>query len=56
MKSVGTADWLVLLGVALIGLALWFMVGWAGVLAWCGVLAVAAGVAEARRNRGAPGG
>jgi len=51
MKSVGTADWLVLLGLLLIGAALWFLVGWAGVLAWCGFLLLSVGVAEARKAR-----
>ena len=44
------SDVLVGLGVLLIGVALWFMVGWPGVLAWCGFLLLAVGVAEARRR------
>ena len=43
------ADVLVGLGVLLIGAALWFLVGWPGVLAWAGFLLTAVGVAEARR-------
>ena len=41
---------LVGLGIALIGVALYFLVGWAGVLAWCGFLFLAVGVAEARKR------
>lgn len=44
------SDVLVGLGVLLIGVALFFLVGWAGVLAWCGFLLLAVGVAEARRK------
>ena len=44
------SDVLVGLGVLLIGVALFFLVGWAGVLAWCGFLILAVGVAEARRR------
>lgn len=49
-RGVDAADGLVLLGALLIGAALWFLVGWAGVLAWCGFLVMAMGVAEARRR------
>ncbi len=45
------SDVLVGLGVMLIGVALYFLVGWAGVLAWCGFLIMAVGVAEARRRK-----
>jgi hypothetical protein len=44
------SDALVGLGVLLIGVALYFLVGWAGVLAWAGFLLVAVGVAEVRRR------
>ena len=44
------SDVLVGLGVLLIGVALFFLVGWAGVLAWCGFLLLAVGVAEARKK------
>jgi hypothetical protein len=44
------SDVLVVLGVLLIGVALFYLVGWAGVLAWCGFLLLAVGVAEARRR------
>jgi hypothetical protein len=44
------SDVLVAFGVALIGLALYFLLGWAGVLAWCGFLILAVGVGEARRK------
>lgn len=44
------SDVLVGLGVMLIGVALYFLVGWAGVLAWCGFLLLAVGVAEARKK------
>ena len=43
------SDVLVTLGVVLMGVSLWFLVGWAGVLAWCGFLLTAVGVAEARK-------
>ena len=46
---VDRSDVLVGLGVVLIGVSLWFLMGWAGVLAWCGVLLTAVGVAEARK-------
>jgi uncharacterized membrane protein len=46
---VDRSDVLVALGVVLIGLSIWFLVGWAGVLAWCGFLLTAVGVAEARK-------
>lgn len=45
------SDVLVVLGVLLIGVALFYLVGWAGVLAWCGFLLLAVGVAEARRRK-----
>ncbi len=45
------SDVLVGLGVLLIGVALYYLVGWAGVLAWCGFLILAVGVAEARRRK-----
>ena len=48
---VDRSDLLVGLGVVLIGVALWFLVGWAGVLAWCGFLLTAVGVAEARKDK-----
>ncbi len=57
MKSEGSkaagfdrADALVGLGALLIGAALWFLMGWPGVLAWAGFLVMAIGVAEARRK------
>lgn len=43
------SDVLVGLGVLAIGLALWFVWGWPGVLGWCGFLLTAVGVAEARK-------
>ena len=42
---------LVGLGVLPLGATVYFLVGWAGVLAWCGFLMLAAGVAEARRRK-----
>ncbi len=47
---VDVSDGLVGLGLVCIGAALWFLVGWAGVLALCGVLLIAVGVAEANRR------
>ena len=44
------SDVLVVLGVLLIGVALFYLVGWAGVLAWCGFLLLAVGVAARRRK------
>lgn len=49
-RGVDAADGLVLLGALLIGAALWFLVGWPGVLAWLGFLLTAVGVAEAKRK------
>ncbi len=45
------SDVLVGVGVALIGVAVYFMSGWPGVLAWCGLLLLAAGMGEARRRK-----
>jgi hypothetical protein len=47
---VGRADVLVLLGLLLVGAAMWFAVGWVGVLFLTGLLLVAVGVGEARIN------
>lgn len=47
---VGRADVLVLLGLLLVGAAMWFAVGWVGVLFLTGLLLVAVGVGEARRQ------
>jgi hypothetical protein len=44
------ADASMLLGTVLIGVGMYFLVGWAGVLLWCGLLLLAVGVAEARRR------
>ena len=44
------SDVLVGLGVLLMGVALYFLVGWAGVLVWAGFLILAVGMAEARRK------
>ena len=44
------ADVLVGLGVLLIGAAMYYLVGWPGVLAWLGFLLTAIGVGEARRS------
>lgn len=44
------SDGLVAAGALLIGAALYFLVGWPGVLAWAGFLVMAIGVAEARRR------
>jgi hypothetical protein len=48
----GTGDLLVLLGLFSLGAALWFLAGWVGVLALCGTLLIAVGVAEARNRKG----
>lgn len=47
---VDRSDALVGVGALLIGAALWFLVGWPGVLAWLGFLLTAVGVAEAKRK------
>jgi type IV secretory pathway TrbD component len=49
-RSVGLADAAMLLGVLLVGLALWLLASWPGLLLWCGALLMAVAVAETRRG------
>jgi hypothetical protein len=42
------SDVLAVLGLMLIGVGLWFLLGWPSVVIWSGVLLVAIGVGEAR--------
>ncbi len=40
-------DWLVIVGIGILGLALWLVWGWVAVLAYVGVLAVVVGLVGA---------
>ena len=44
------SDALVGVGAVLIGLGIYFLMGWPAVLVWCGVLVMVIGVAEAKRR------
>lgn len=51
MKMVDAADWMVVLGVTLLGAALYLWLGLAALLGYLGALLVAAGLAVAMRGK-----